>query len=306
MITFKSKCSCKKSHFLSNETDPPPPLHPKVFLHDVASISPVVRSRPWHRVTTFSPESDFFFPMGFRWVFRSRFVLLRWYVLFSSYFDLLFSIFSVVFSFLFWRELVLFRRNLALIVLFCSISFSCVSPFCSSIVFPATSSCCFSFVFYDGSGIVCGGARSFQARFQYRFVCFAMVVDVLSSLLARFLLLHGGGGLPLAYPTEVWLMLCGMACRRYKFLWLLSNLLRFARFFFESLLVPNSIENCRSLCIWFGLFRVGIDCFGGGLRDKTRRPRFSCYCRLINFGPRSCFLDSDGPVNFDSRSEVIV
>ncbi|WJX84155.1 hypothetical protein P8452_66759 [Trifolium repens] len=29
-----------------------------------------------------------------------------------------------------------------------------------------------------------------------------MVVDVLSSLLAQFLLLRGGGGLPLAYPTE--------------------------------------------------------------------------------------------------------
>ncbi|MCH79853.1 hypothetical protein A2U01_0000612 [Trifolium medium] len=51
-----------------------------------------------------------------------------------------------------------------------------------------------------------------------------MVVEVLSSLLAQFLLLHGGGGLPLAYPTEVWLMLRGMGCRRYEFLLLLSNM----------------------------------------------------------------------------------
>ncbi|MCI21295.1 hypothetical protein A2U01_0042461, partial [Trifolium medium] len=75
-------------------------------------------------------------------------------------------------------------------------------------------------------------------------------------------------------------------------------------FFFESLLVPKSAEICRLLCIWLDLFRVGVDGFGGGLRAETYLPRLSFYRCPINFGSRRRFLDSDGPITFDSISGV--
>jgi hypothetical protein len=79
--------------------------------------------------------------------------------------------------------------------------------------------------------------------------------------------------------------------------------LRFAGFFFESLMVSKSVEVCRFLLSGWP-FRVGVD-------------RLECKLRLISlgfhstfspssFGLQRCFLDSDGPFTFDSRSGVRV
>jgi hypothetical protein len=71
----------------------------------------------------------------------------------------------------------------------------------------------------------------------------------------------------------------------------ISNLLRFAGFFIESLMVSKSAEICRFLCIWLAFSTLVSFSF-------NRCPP--------TFNSRSCFLDSDGPSTFDSSSEVSV
>jgi hypothetical protein len=46
--------------------------------------------------------------------------------------------------------------------------------------------------------------------------------------------------------------------------------------------------------------------FGGGLQAETYLPRSAFNRGPLTFGSLSCFLDSDGPVTFDSRSGVSV
>ncbi|MCI50142.1 hypothetical protein A2U01_0071386, partial [Trifolium medium] len=52
------------------------PLHPKPFLHDVATLSGGA-IEAWHRVTTISPATDHVFSDGFEW-FWVLGALFRW------------------------------------------------------------------------------------------------------------------------------------------------------------------------------------------------------------------------------------
>jgi hypothetical protein len=107
--------------------------------------------------------------------------------------------------------------------------------------------------------------------------------------------------------ADVWLMPRVIGFPWYEILWPLTNtkLLRFAGFFFESLMVPKSAEICRFLCIRLVFFALVLTVrFGGELRAGTYLPRSSFYCFPISFGLWSCFLDSDGPFIFYSRAGV--
>jgi hypothetical protein len=70
--------------------------------------------------------------------------------------------------------------------------------------------------------------------------------------------------------------------------------------------VSKSIEVYRFLVYLVDLYRVDFDCL-----------EVVCELRLIflgshstvvpsNFGSPGCFLDSDGPISFDSRSRISV
>ncbi|MCI29989.1 hypothetical protein A2U01_0051198, partial [Trifolium medium] len=54
------------------------------------------------------------------------------------------------------------------------------------------------------------------------------------------------------------------------------------------------------------LYRVGVDCL-----EEVCKLRLICLCSHSTvvpstFGSRSCFLDSDGPITFDSRWRVSI
>ncbi|MCI14487.1 hypothetical protein A2U01_0035618, partial [Trifolium medium] len=74
---------------------------------------------------------------------------------------------------------------------------------------------------------------------------------------------------------------------------------------FESLMVSKSAEICRFLCIWL-TFRVGVDCLEADCEPGLIYLGFQSTVAPSIFGSRSCFLDSDGPITFNSRSGVRV
>jgi hypothetical protein len=93
----------------------------------------------------------------------------------------------------------------------------------------------------------------------------------------------------------------------YLTLWPLSNVLRFAEL---SLWVSVGVQICWDLqvfCIWL-IFTLSVSTvlFGGGLRAETYLSRFPFYRCSTHFGSRSCLLDFDRPITFDSRSRVSV
>jgi hypothetical protein len=70
--------------------------------------------------------------------------------------------------------------------------------------------------------------------------------------------------------------------------------------------VSKSVEICKFLMYLVDLYHIIVDCL-----EVVCKPRLIClvsHSAVVSstFGSRSCFLDSDGPVNFDSRSEVSV
>ncbi|PNX82631.1 hypothetical protein L195_g038661, partial [Trifolium pratense] len=69
-------------------------------------------------------------------------------------------------------------------------------------------------------------------------------------------------------------------------------------------------SKCWIWCHWVSsylddLFRVSVDCLKADCELRLM-PMFSLYRFPINFGSRSCFLDSDVPSTFDSSSGVRV
>jgi hypothetical protein len=80
--------------------------------------------------------------------------------------------------------------------------------------------------------------------------------------------------------TGVWLISCVIAFPRYEILWTLTNLLRFAGFFFKSLTVFKSVEVCRFLCIRLAFSR---QCWPFGMQAETYQPRFLFYLFPIKF-----------------------
>jgi hypothetical protein len=70
-------------------------------------------------------------------------------------------------------------------------------------------------------------------------------------------------------------------------------------------MVSKSVEICRALVSGWPILRL-CSLFGGRLRAETYLPEFSFYRCPSTFGSWRCFLDSDGPITFDSRSGVRV
>jgi hypothetical protein len=93
---------------------------------------------------------------------------------------------------------------------------------------------------------------------------------------------------------------------RYLILWPLSNLLRFAGL---SLWVSDGFQICWDLQVSLYLnefYCIGVDCLKVVCKLRLNLPRLSFYRCSSTFNPRSCPLDSNRPVTFDSRSGVSV
>jgi hypothetical protein len=103
----------------------------------------------------------------------------------------------------------------------------------------------------------------------------------------------------------VWLMPCAIDFSLIRDSLTIVKFVEICRTLFESLMVSNSVEICRSLYIWSNLIASVLTVL-----------EVVCELRLICLGSRSTgdhhfwlkelFLDSDEPITFYSRSEVIV
>jgi hypothetical protein len=70
--------------------------------------------------------------------------------------------------------------------------------------------------------------------------------------------------------------------------------------------VSKSVEICMFFEYLVDLYRVGVDCLEVVCELRLICLGFHSTVVSSTFDSRSCSLDSDGPINFDSRSGVSV